>query len=170
MNFILLVGFVLVVAGTITRFLIDGCNSLPIDNRPLPLPPSLHTSQTNTVDTAEYPAGQILSIVTNAEYLVEADVDKSTNLVNWVNIAHLSISLPEQDGATGSSGFDDGYASGTMTASVSGEAAAVLPGIALNQPKFLLPHPPKCVFYRLNNFAAWRNVYYTVQVSSGSNP
>lgn len=165
MNLILLVGFVMVVAGTISRFLIDACTALPIDTRPLPLPPAIHSSATNAVPSSAS-SGTILTIVTNAEYLVEADVERSTDLVAWQLLAHLSIVIPEQAGATGSASFSDGEVSGTMTASLSTSSNAALPGIALQQPRWTRPHPP-AAFYRIDNFGAWRNVYYTVEVSSG---
>lgn len=168
MNVMLLVGFVLIVAGTVTRFLIEACNALPIDGRPLPLPPIFHSSQTNSVPSTAS-AGTVLTIITNAEYLVEADAEKSTNLVDWSTLKHLEIILPEQDGASGSDGFSDGKVSGYLTVTVTSSGVSP-PALGLDVPKWTIPLPPPCAFYRLNNLHCWRSEYYTVTVSEGPLP
>lgn len=162
----LLVGFVLIVAGVISRLLIDAATALPIDGRPLPFPPAAHSSQTNSVPSP-VTAGTILLIVTNAEYFIEGDVDKSSNLIDWLPLAHLSLTVPEQDGASASAGFTDGDVSGALTALVTSGTSSTCSGFKLKHPNWQIPNPPKQAFYRLRNLQEWRNEFYTTTVSSG---
>lgn len=162
-----LIGFVLIVAGVIVRFLMDACLALPIDGRPLPLPPAIHSSQTNSIPSTEA-RGTILSIITNAEYFVEGDINRTTNFVTWETFSHFSFYLAEADGASASYSFEDGPVFGQITCTVSsGTPSATVALKPKAKSDFWDPSPP-CAFYQLANLSVWRNEYYRVVLSSGS--
>lgn len=167
MKLFLLVAFVILFAGTVCYFLIDAATIQPIERR-LPDPPApVHPSQTNAVPSTST-NGTVLSVVTNAEYYIEADVQKSEDLAVWFEVKHLGILLPEEDGASGSDSFSDGEVSGTLTASLTSQPGGPVPALALNRPRWQVPRPPPHMFYRVVNFNAWRSEYYTVLVSAGA--
>lgn len=167
MKLFLLIAFVILVAGTISVLLIDASSIQPIERRVDQPPAPVHSSQTNAVPSSTT-NGTVLSIITNAEYYIEADVEKSFDLVDWWELKHLGILLPEQAGASGSDGFSDGEVSGALTASVSTQPGGPVSALSLKRPEWQVPKPPPCAFYRIVNLNIWRNEYYTVLISQGA--
>jgi len=167
MKLFLLICLVILVAGVLTCTMIECANMQPIQRRPDGIPDGSQNSVTNHVPRPGTNT-QVLLIVTNAEYYVEADVESSTNLIDWSTIAHLHFFVPEADGASGSAAWSDGSASGSITATVSSSTGGAIPRIGINPPDLTLPRTIPYCFYRYANFQAWRNEYYTVIVSDGS--
>lgn len=177
MKLLLLIALVILVAGLLTSCLIEMANMQPIQRRPEGLPEAAQPSQTNAVNQAGATNGQTLLVLTNAEWYVECDVERSTNLTTWAVLQHVGLWLEETAGASTSVSWGDGEASGSVTFTV-GSTAGVLadivspPATAVKvfRPKWTVIQPPPCAFYRYANLNAWRHEYYTVLVDQSPTP
>ena len=172
MKLLLLIALVITVVGLITCQLIEMANMQPIAHRPEGLPDAAQPNTTNTVNSTGATNGQTLLVITNAEWYVECDLQRSTNLTTWVVIDHLSTWLPEALGASTALSWVDNSVSGSVTFTVGSTLASDVAGAAVKvfRPHWTIAQPPPCAFYRYANLNAWRHEYYTVLVDQSPTP
>ena len=171
MKLLLLIALVILVAGLLTSCLIEMANMQPIQRRPEGLPDTAQPSQTNAVNQVGATNGQTLLVITNAEWYVECDVQRSTNLTAWATLDHLSAWLPEALGASTALSWVDNSVSGSVTFTVgSSPVADAGAAVKVFRPKWTAIEPPPCAFYRYANLNAWRHEYYTVLVDQSPTP